>query len=234
MSYESRTNLDEENNSTVSYQHRHTYFGPVVQTTSIVKNLRQLQAELHHQHQHDKEALIGLNQRFQSFIDRIQALQTQNIKYLTAIADLRRKYAGTNIYDIQSEENYLSYKSNSTSIGYEKIDFEWDVELYQLQIAIYHKLVDIEQQTKDNRILLLEDELKQSASILLNLRSSYTELQREIDRLHIESEGLLKQYLELTTNWCSMKKQQKKWSLNIETLKSYIGFYKSLRSHSTR
>lgn len=235
MSVESRSNHHEGSNSAVSYQRRDTYFGVVVESTSsVVNNLRKLQTDLQHQHQHDKQSLTELNQRFQVFVERIQVLQSQNSKYRIAIADLRRQYSGVDTIDVKWEENYFSLKSNFSSISDATIDYEYDYEFYQLIILIYQKLIDIDQHSKDNRVLLLEDELKQSTSALISLRGSYGELQREVEHYHAESQDLLKQYLTLSNNWCSMKKQQKKWNLNVASLKSYIAFYKNLLSQSTR
>jgi chromosome segregation ATPase len=238
MSYELRSIIDEDNNNdnnaTVAYQ-RSTHFGATVQSTSsVVINIRQLQTDLQTQHQHDKDALIELNQRFQLFIDRIQSLQSENLKYLTTIADIRRQFSGISSTDVQWEESYFTSKSNLSSVYHAKVDYEWDFELFQLQIEIYRQLIEIEQQSKDKRILMLEDELKQSASMLITLRTSYEALQRNVENLHVESEDLYKQYLILTHDWCNVKKQRKKWDLSIETLKSYIGFYKNLRSYSMR
>jgi chromosome segregation ATPase len=229
MSVESRN----DNNSPVTDQRRDTTFGTTVNfTSSIIINVRQLKIDLQEQYQHDKDALNELNQRFHLFIDRIQLLQSQNSKYLAAIADIRRQFFGTNITDIKWEEDYFSSKSNLSTISNSKIDYEWDFELFQLQIGIYQKLIDIEQKSKDKRILILEDEAKQSAAILITLRRSYEEFQREVENLHAENEDLFKRHQKLTYDWCNIKKEQKKWNLTVETLKNYIKFYKNISSYS--
>jgi len=235
MSFESRAATDENNEQVFTYQRRDTHFGSIVQcTSSVIVNLRQLQVDLQTQHQHEKGALNELNQRLQLLLERIQLLQSQKSKYLTAITDLRRQFSGTNVIDVQWEENYLSLQSNFSTVENTKIDSEWDFELFQLHIGIYQQLIEIEQQSRNKRIPLLEDELKQSASVLITLRTSYEQLQREVERLHTESEDLLKQYLTLARDWCNMKKQQKKWNLSVVTLKNCIAFYKKLRSYSSR
>lgn len=229
MSIESRRIIDEGNNSMVVSK-LNTNFGAIAQhTSSIVINLRQLQTDLQVQHQHEKDALNELNQRLQIFNDRIQSLQSQNSKYLVAIADLRRQFSGVSTTDI--EENYFSSKSNFSSVYSTKIDYELDFELYRLQADIYQRLIEIEQQSKDKRILKLEEELKQSKSTLLNLRTSYDQLQKGVENLYADNGDLVNQYLALTHEWCNMRKQRKKWDLSMETLKSYIGFYRNLRSH---
>jgi chromosome segregation ATPase len=231
MSIESRRIIDEGNNndSMTAYQ-RNTHFGSAIQyTSSIVVNLRQLQTDLQSQHQHDKDTLNELNQRFQIFIDRIQTLQSQNSKYLLAIAELRRQFTGVSTSDI--EQNYSSSRTNFSSIYSTKIDYESDYELFRFQSDIYQRLIEIEQQSKDRRIVKLEEELKQSKSILINTRTSYEQLQKEIENIYADNADLTKQYLALTHEWCSMRKQRKKWDLSMETLKSYVGFYRNLRSN---
>jgi chromosome segregation ATPase len=198
-------------------------------------NIRQLQTDLQTQYQYEKDALTELNQRFHLFVDRIQLLQSQNLKYRTAIDDIRREFSGiSSSSDVQWEENYFSLKTNLSTVRYAIIDYQWDFELYQLQIGIYQQLIEIEQQPKNKRISMLEEELKQSAAVLNSLRISYEELQQTVENLHVESENLFKQYLTLTHDWCHAKKTRKNWDLSMETLKSYIVFYKNLRSYSMR
>jgi ABC-type phosphate transport system auxiliary subunit len=170
-----------------------------------------------------------LNQRFQIFIDRIQSLQSQNAKYFAAIADLRRQLTGISTSDI--EQNYYSSRTSLSSVFTAKIDYEWDWELYRLQSDIYQRLIGLEQQSKDRRIVKLEEELKQSNLTLNTLRSSYEQLQRGMENIYAENADLARQYLALTHEWCNMRKQRKKWDLSLETLKSHIGFYRNLRSN---
>jgi len=198
----------------------------------VIINLRQLQTDLVTQHQHDKAALTELNQHFQSFVDRVQRLQSQNSKYLQAIADFRRQSAGISIIDARWDEGYLSIKRDLLAIENAKVDYEWDYELCHLQIAIYKQRIAIEQQWEGKRSLALEDELKQSASVLTGLRSSYGELQRKVGSLYVECDDLLKHYLTLSHDWCVVKKQGHKRHLNLEATKSYIAFYKNLRAYT--
>ena len=233
MSYESRQTIDvsneRETQAFTSYQ-RNTYFGATVrQTSAVTVDIPKLQIDLQQQHHREKVELNDLNQRFQLFIDRIQSLQNQNAKYLIAIAELRGKFSGINT--VQIEEDYVSYRSNYSSIASARIDHEWDLQLYQLQIGIYQRLIEIEQQSKDARIPSLEDELKKLVSSLVSIRSSYEQTQRTVEHLQEENRRLLQQYLVLTNEWCSIRKQRKKWELGMETLRSYVGFYKNIRAN---
>ena len=234
MSYESRETIEmsntRENQSMISSYQRNTYFGSTVQQTSaMIIELPKLRIDLEEQRQREKSALHELNQRFQLFVDRIQSLQNQNAKYLIQIAERRGQISGVSTSHV--EEGYVSYRSNYSSIASTRIDSEWDFELYQLQIGIYQRLIEIEQQTKDQRIPILENELKQIQSTLISVRSSYEQLQKVVDNLHVENARLLQQYFGLTNEWCSVRKQRKKWDLNMETLRSYVGFYKNLRGN---
>jgi chromosome segregation ATPase len=239
MSFDSHTIIDEDtnrdNNSIMKYDRRDTYFGStVLYTSSVVINFHQLKTDLYAQHHHEKDALDQLNQRFHRFVDRIQLLQSQNSKYIAAIADLKREFSGSSSIDVQSDEHYLSIKSNLLTLNIGKVDYEFDLEMFQLQIQIYQHLIETEKQGKNQRILKLEEELKQSASVLITLRTSYAELQRQVENHNVENEDLLKEYLKLTHHLCDVKKQRQKSDLNVETWKSYIEFYKNLRSHTER
>lgn len=211
--------------TTPSTYQRHTHFGSLVQqTSSVVINFQKLQDDLQTQYQHDKHTLNELNQRFQIFIDRIQHLQTQNSEYINAIANLRRQLSSIGV-STEFEESFFSLKANLQSAQEFNADFEWDYELFQLQISIYKKLLEIEQQSKDQRMIQLENELKQSFSTLNHLRSSY----EQMASVYSEGDQLFKQYLALTQDWCNVKKQKTRSDLNLQIIKSYISFYKNLR-----
>jgi chromosome segregation ATPase len=156
------------------------------------------------------------------------------MKYRAAIADFRGQSSGIGSIDARWGEGYLAINNDLSMVRNAKVDYKWDLELYQQQIAIYNQLIATEQQRKDKRSSILEEELKQSASTLNGLRTSYAEVQQKVDRLHAECDGLLKQYLTLTHDWCTVKKQGNKFNISIETLKSYILFYKNLRSYTRK
>jgi chromosome segregation ATPase len=235
MSYESPAIIDKCNTSAVEHNRRDATFGSTVQyTSSIVINLQKLQTDLHAQYEHEKGSLNDLNQRLHSFVNRVQSLQSENAKYLLAIAELRRRHSGLNKYDVQAEEHYFSSRSSAVTLRNHVIDSEWDIALYYLQISIFKQLIGIEEQWDRKRASAFEDELRQSASVLVNIRSAYGELQQTVDNLHIQCDGLIKQYLSLTHDWCTLQKQRKKWEFSIESLKTYILFYQNLHSYSGR
>jgi len=88
--------------------------------------------------------------------------------------------------------------------------------------------------TKRDRSLKLEQELEQLGSILVTLRASHAELIHEIESLYAAREDTLKQYLRLTDEWCTVKKQREKSGLSVQTVKIQLGFYKNIRSYSMR
>jgi chromosome segregation ATPase len=239
MSVHTQTIIEEENeednNSLVAHHHRDAHLGSnALYTSSVVLNLRQLQTDLQTQHHHEKVALTELNQRFHLFVDRIQYLQSQNAKYLKEIVNIQRHSSGLSSTDAQWGEHHHSQQSELATVCNAKVDCESDFDLFQLHIGIYQQLIDVEQHWKDKRNLKLEQELKHSASDLHTLRTSCAELEREIESLHAERTDVYKQYLAVTHDWCHVKKQRKKWHLNVDTLKSYVIFYKNLRSYTVR
>ncbi|CAF0983931.1 unnamed protein product [Rotaria sordida] len=95
------------------------------------------------------------------------------------------------------------------------------------------QLIQIRKQSSDEQRLKLEQELDQSSSVLLNLRTSYAELRQEIENLRSAHEDTFKQYLTVSQNWSSSKKQTNKLKLNIQSFKKQLVLYKNLRSHAT-
>jgi hypothetical protein len=234
MSYEPRTIIEEDGGAVIPRSRREVQHAPSVQyTSSVVLNIRQLQTELSAQHQHEKSALIELNQRFHSFVDRVHQLQLENSKYNAAISELRRHHSGYSSIDVQTNDNYLAITSNLSLMRGGIIDYHWDTELFLVQVAIYKQLIDIEQQHIRGPSSL-EDEVKQSASILVSIRSTYGDLHRKVEVLYAECDDLFKHYLTLTHDWCIAKKQRAKWELTLQTLKNSIVFYKNLKSYSLR
>jgi chromosome segregation ATPase len=234
MSSDPHNNSNKENTSVVTYR-RNAHFGSSIQyTSSVFVNIQQLQTDLQTQYQHEKDALNELNQRFHQFIDRVQLLESQNSKYLAEVIALRRQSSGDSGIDIQMHERFLHAKSDLSTSRIAKVDYESDLEWFQLQIGIYQQLIDTEQQWKDKRCLKLEQELKQWASELIALRTSYAELERTAGHQYAERDNVFKQYMTLTYDWCNLKKQRRRWDVSVDTLKNYIAFYKNLRSYSTR
>jgi len=110
----------------------------------VAVNIRQVRTDLHAQNQHERHALTELNERFRLFFDHVQVLESQNSKYAAQIADLRQQSFGISSIDAQSE-HYLHLQSDLATFSYEKVDYAFDFELFQLQIEIYRQMIDVEQ-----------------------------------------------------------------------------------------
>jgi hypothetical protein len=232
MSFESRRINNEYDNSTVKYEHNPEFGIIVYQISSMVFRIQQLENDLEEQHQYDKDTLNELNQRLYILIDRIQFLQSENLKYIVIIANIRQNISDYNTNQI--EEDYSLFWSNILSISNEKIDYDWDYQMFQLHIQIYQNLISIEDnKSKNNQIGLLEKQLDHSKSILINLHTSYEQLQQDINQISIHNQDLLKQYFQLITEWCHLKRKQNKYQLKIEKIKNYITFYQKLRLYTT-
>ncbi|CAF4917395.1 unnamed protein product [Rotaria sp. Silwood1] len=239
MSYDSRIIIDDNNsmnnNSDVTDHRRDLESQSTVHCPFIPSvNYQQLQIDLRAQREHEKDTLNELNQRLKLFTERVQLLQSDNSKYLTDISNLRQNLSGLSNIDVTWDERYLSLNSSCSTLTNDKINFNSDFEMYQLQIGIYQTLIEIQQDSKNKRIFALEEELKQSASQLTSLRSSYTNLGRDIEDNYNERDNLLKQYLSLTHDFAKLIKQRQQLNLSVETLKRHISFYKNLSSYSVR
>ncbi|CAF3818867.1 unnamed protein product [Rotaria sp. Silwood1] len=239
MSYDSRIIIDDNNsmnnNSDVTDHRRDLESQSTVHCPFIPSvNYQQLQIDLRAQREHEKDTLNELNQRLKLFTERVQLLQSDNSKYLTDISNLRQNLSGLSNIDVTWDERYLSLNSSCSTLTNDKINFNSDFEMYQLQIGIYQTLIEIQQDSKNKRIFALEEELKQSASQLTSLRLSYTNLGRDIEDNYNERDNLLKQYLSLTHDFAKLIKQRQQLNLSVETLKRHISFYKNLSSYSVR
>ncbi|CAF4796058.1 unnamed protein product [Rotaria sp. Silwood1] len=239
MSYDSRIIIDDNNsmnnNSDVTDHRRDLESQSTVHCPFIPSvNYQQLQIDLRAQREHEKDTLNELNQRLKLFTERVQLLQSDNSKYLTDISNLRQNLSGLSNIDVTWDERHLPLNSSCSTLTNDKINFNSDFEMYQLQSGIYQTLIEIQQDSKDKRIFALEEELKQSASQLTSLRSSYTNLGRDIEDNYNERDNLLKQYLSLTHDFAKLIKQRQQLNLSVETLKRHISFYKNLSSYSVR
>ncbi|CAF3243820.1 unnamed protein product [Rotaria sp. Silwood2] len=239
MSHDSHIIIDDndhfDNNSIVTHHLRGVESISTVRCPLVPSiNFQQLEIDLQAQHQHEKDSLNQLNQRLKLFTDRVQLLQIDNSKYIAEISNLREHVSGFSSIDVSWDEHYLSLNSNFSMLANEKINFDSDFELYQLQIRIYETLIEMQQNSRDKQIFALEEELKQSASQLTTLRTSYTNLGENIDGNYAERDSLLKRYLSLAHDWCNVMKQQQHLNLSVQTLKRHIVFYKNISSYSVR
>ncbi|CAF4771230.1 unnamed protein product, partial [Rotaria sp. Silwood2] len=113
-----------------------------------------------------------------------------------------------NNIDVLWDEHYQSLHFNCITLNNEKIHFNSDIEMYQLQIELYETLIEIQQDSRDKRIFALEEELKQSTSQITTLRSSNTNLERDIQENYGERDTLLKQCLSSTHQFANLIKQR--------------------------
>jgi hypothetical protein len=240
MSYDSLIISNQDNRTSddaiATWQYRPLHLNYTIHNiSSVFVDIQQLQTDLSAQHQHEKHLLIEVNQRFRIFLDRVQQLELQNAKYVALLANFRRQPSNI-ISSINTEfdEHYLHLQSDLTTVKYGKVDYEFEFELFRLQVGIYKQLIGIEQEWKDERRLKLEHELNQSSSAVINVRTSYAELEREIESLHAAREDTYQQYLTLTHDWCRSKKQTNEQQLSVQALKNQMVFYKDLRSYSVR
>ena len=223
------------NDSLVSYHRDDTSFdSPVSYTSSLIVNIRQLHTELHTQYEHEKHTLTELNKHFRAFVDRVQALESQNSKYVAQLADYRRHSSRDHRFDAQGSGDFLHINSDLMSISHAKLDYESQAELFDLQMGIYRQLIDDEQKWKNDQHAKLEQELKHSSMALAHLRQSSTELGQEVGGLFAARQDVFNKYLAIIHDWCSVRKQTKEWQLTLQMLKSHILFYKSIRTSSVR
>ncbi|UJR20159.1 hypothetical protein I4U23_023291 [Adineta vaga] len=192
--------------------------------SSAFTNVQELQTEYGARYQHEKCALAELNKRFRIFVDRVQQLESENAKYIALLTDCR---PNIRIIGTESEECYLGVQSDLMKINSEKVNSDLESEFFQLQIGTYKQLVD----WKDGRRFKFEQELNQSSSVLTNLRTSYADLQRQVDSVYATWKNTFQQHLAITVDWRESKRQTFALLLSVEALKNQMIFYKNLVSY---
>ncbi|CAF1021145.1 unnamed protein product [Rotaria sp. Silwood1] len=147
--------------------------------SSTFVKIEQLKTDLNAEYQQEKHALTELNEQLRLMIDRVEQLESQNSTYVAKLTDLRRQGFIVATTGKQNDEHYR-LQSHIMAVNYEKVSYESEIEFFQLQIKIYQQMIQAENQSIDEQRLKLEQELNQSASALVNLRTSYEELGNKV------------------------------------------------------
>ena len=239
MSYETRIITTEESKKSENSMSVHRRYDAqtdpnALYVSSLVINLRQVQTHLQTQHQHEKHALVELNERFRLLVDRVQHLEAQNAKYIVQVTDARRHSYGMSGIDIEWGERYFRAQSENTSITVGRAAHEIEVELFQMHAGLYQQLIAAEPHRKDEQRGKLDAEFQQSSSTLNTLRASYAKIGREVETLSVTRDETFQQYLKLSQDWSRSRKQTRERELTLEVLRSQIGFYKNISSYSTQ
>ncbi|CAF0778971.1 unnamed protein product [Adineta ricciae] len=193
--------------------------------SSAFTNVQELQTEFSTQYQHEKYTLTELNKRLQVFVDYVQQLESENAKYIQLLANCRPDNC---IIDTESEQCYLGVQSNLMQINQEKVNYDLEFELSQLQIGTYKHVFH----WKDERRLKLEQELIQSSSTLADLRTAYADMERQVDSVCAIWKNTFHQHLTIISDWCQSKKETFALLLCTQALKNQTAFYKEFVSHS--
>jgi chromosome segregation ATPase len=198
--------------------------------SSMFANVQQLKTDVNVEYQHDKHDLNQLNKSMNLFVNGVQQLELQNAQYVTKLADFRRHLFHIHSFGSDLDKRYVHMQADLMALKNEKINYEFEYELYQMQIEIHRQLIDITNQSSDKEGLKLQQELDQSSTMLISLRTSYGELQKNIEGLHAEREDTFKQYLKVAKTWGCWKKQTNVLKVNLQALRNQHVFYKELRA----
>ena len=238
MSYDSRVVVSEESRSSESsvaaYRRYDAETDPNVSyVSSLVVHLRQVQTNLQAQHQHEKHALVELNERFRLLVDRVQQLEAQNAKFIIQVTDARRHAYGSSRIDTEWDERYLRLQSEGTVFLVGRAAHEIEYELFQMHAGLYQQLISAEPHRKDEQRVQLDAEFQQSSSVLSTLRTSYAKVGREVEILSATREDTFQQYLKLTQEWSRTRKQSKEREFSVEALRTQILFFKNISVYAT-
>jgi chromosome segregation ATPase len=202
--------------------------------STMFVNIQQIKTNLNAEHQYEKHELIRLNECLCLFIDRVQQLEQQNAKYVAILADFRRKSSNISVFGTEWDERHIHLQADLMTISCKNIGYENHFEVFQMQSEIYKQLIHIINQSSNEQRLKLQQELDHSSSTLINVRTSYEELQKKIEGLHVEREDIFQQYLKVANNWGHWKKEISELKVSVKALKNQHVFYKDIRSHVTK
>jgi chromosome segregation ATPase len=202
--------------------------------SSMFVKVQQVKTDLNGERQHDKDELIRMNERLRLFVDKVQQLEQQNARQVAKLANFRQQVSDISVFGAEWNERHNHQQADLMTVNYEKIDYKFEFELFQMQSEIYRQLIHVINQSSDGQRLQLQQELDQSSSMLMNLRTSYTELQKKTEGLHAERENTFQQYLKVADNWGHRKKQISELKVSVQMLKNQHAFYKDIRSYATR
>ncbi|CAF1017062.1 unnamed protein product [Rotaria sp. Silwood1] len=147
--------------------------------SSTFNEIQQFKTDLNTKYQHEKHALTELNELLRCMIDDVERLESQNSQHVTKLVDLRQQSSSISVLNKQNDE-YNRIQADIITVNYDTVGYESELELFQLQIKLYQGMIEAEKQSTGNYILKLEEESNQSASTLINLRTSYVEMEQKI------------------------------------------------------
>ncbi|CAF3435661.1 unnamed protein product [Rotaria socialis] len=193
-------------------------------SSSFVR-IQQLKTDFNAQHQHEKGALIELNDKLRLMVDCAQQLESQNSKYITQLADLRRSLLAS----ANSKENdqHSRLQADIMQVHHDKVAYESEIEIFQLQGHIYQQMIQVQEQLIGEDRLKLERVLNQSASTLAELRASCVEWEKNIGSFRATREDTFQKYMALAKDWCLMKKRTNEYKISLEMMKIKIQFSKT-------
>jgi hypothetical protein len=201
--------------------------------SSMFASVEQIENTINVEYQHERHELIRLNESLSLFINKVQQLELQNAKYVAKLADFRRQ-SHISVLNVEWNERHIHLQTDLESVSYEKFDYEFEFQLFQMQTEIYKQLIHIVDRSSNEQHLKLQHELDESSSSLVIIRTSYTELQNKLTGLRAEREDKFQQYLKVANSWSHSKKQISVLNVNVQALKNQYAFYKGIRSNVAR
>ncbi|CAF3835802.1 unnamed protein product [Rotaria sp. Silwood1] len=202
MSLDSLLIIEGENiesaGSVAAYSYDNIFLNYAASKASLLTvQLRHSQTDLNAEHHNEKHALTALNERFHLFVEYVQRLEEQHAKYIAQLVSFIRHSYDISTIESKYKKEYVHLNSDLMALNNEKIDDEIGYEMFQLQAAIYCQLIELEQYTKDEQCLKLEQELNKTSSMLNTLRTSHAHLQQEIKTLFALRSETLQQNVNL-------------------------------------
>lgn len=193
----------------------------------LFAKVEQLKTSYNEDQQHEKVALVELNQRFSPMLVKLYRLETQNSKFMAEIDELRRQEF---IKSINGKEAFELYRleGDVRRLNYDKVGYESDIERFQLQVEVYHKLDFLQQNATNEKRLKLEQELSQSSTTLAELCKSYATSEQHLESLRKALKDHLRMFMTSTEEWSTLRRKTKELKFDIKMVNVQIQFFKSV------
>ena len=188
--------------------------------------IEELETVLVTDHQREQCSLKELNKKFRHMIDHVRQLESQNAKYMVKVAELRRQAFIMNTTCKKScEINHMH--ADVMRLNYDTVRYEAQVEYFEMESQVYQQVAQFEPLS----VVKLQQELKESAADLAEIRKEYVALEQQVANERATCRNTMHQYMTLAKDLTVIKKQTKELKFSMQLVKYQTEFFRTLYSY---
>ena len=188
--------------------------------------IEELETILTKEHKREECSLKELNKKFRHMIDHVRQLESQNAKYMVKVADLRRQAFITNTTCKKSCE-VKHMHADVLRVNYDTVRFEAEVEYFEMESQIYQQVGQFEPRS----VVKLQQELKESAANLAQIRKQYAVLEQQVANERATCRNTMHQYMTLAKDLTVIRKQTKELKFSMQLVKYQTDFSRTIYSY---